>query len=269
MRLTHGGGGDFSPGKGFEGNLTSKTKSYAFTLAEVLITLAVIGVVAALTMPTLIQKYQEKATIAKLRKVNTTLNQAYQLAQIEYGSVNSWFTKVSINNDTSGVNLENQKLFYEKIAKYMKTTSVCYDDEEGCPKYNTVFTLSGTKRDVSWRKNVQLADGTFIMTFWVSRINCNANSNCGDFAVDINGDKGPNTMGKDVFNFIVSQTAIYPNGAPALADAVEVKFPKHCDRKTDADFRNGYTCAAWVVYNENMDYLHCDGLSWNGKHKCD
>jgi hypothetical protein len=31
----------------------------------------------------------------------------------------------------------------------------------------------------------------------------------------------------------------------------------------------GAPCTAWVIYNENMDYLHCDGLSWNGKTKCD
>ena len=31
---------------------------------------------------------------------------------------------------------------------------------------------------------------------------------------------------------------------------------------------NGYTCAAWIIYNENMDYLHCNDLSWDGKKRC-
>ena len=45
----------------------SKIK-FAFTLAEVLITLGIIGVVAAMTIPTLMQKYYEKQTVAKLKE---------------------------------------------------------------------------------------------------------------------------------------------------------------------------------------------------------
>ena len=37
---------------------------------------------------------------------------------------------------------------------------------------------------------------------------------------------------------------------------------------TSSSTANGYGCAAWVMYNENMDYLYCNDLSWNGKHKC-
>ena len=55
-------------------------KNLAFALAEVLITLGIIGIVAAMTLPTLIQKNQEKETVAKLRKFNTIINQAYMLA---------------------------------------------------------------------------------------------------------------------------------------------------------------------------------------------
>ena len=48
----------------------------AFTLAEVLITLAIIGVVAAMTIPTLISDFQEKVTVTKLQKV-------YSMAKIQ------------------------------------------------------------------------------------------------------------------------------------------------------------------------------------------
>lgn len=48
------------------GRLSSYNK--AFTLAEVLITLAIIGVVAAMTMPSLIQKYQEQKRVTQLKK---------------------------------------------------------------------------------------------------------------------------------------------------------------------------------------------------------
>ena len=52
-------------------------KKAAFTLAEVLITLGIIGVVAAMTMPSLIQNYQEKATVTKLKKCYSLVSQAY------------------------------------------------------------------------------------------------------------------------------------------------------------------------------------------------
>lgn len=62
-------------------NLTLKIKKIpAFTLAEVLITLGIIGVVAALTIPTLMQKADEQATVSALKKTYSTLTQAYNLA---------------------------------------------------------------------------------------------------------------------------------------------------------------------------------------------
>lgn len=42
---------------------------YGFTLAEVLITLGIIGIAASMTMPSLIQNHKEKETVAKLKKL--------------------------------------------------------------------------------------------------------------------------------------------------------------------------------------------------------
>lgn len=41
----------------------------SFTMAEVLITLGIIGIVAAMTLPALIQKYQKQETSARLKKI--------------------------------------------------------------------------------------------------------------------------------------------------------------------------------------------------------
>ena len=60
----------------------------AFTLAEVLITLGIIGVVAALTIPALIVNYKEKEIITKAKKNYSVAMQALQLAQAEYGTPN-------------------------------------------------------------------------------------------------------------------------------------------------------------------------------------
>lgn len=61
-----------------------------FTLAEVLITLGIIGIVAAMTMPTLMSKYREQTTMTKLKKFYTTMSQVQLRAIAEHGEVDSW-----------------------------------------------------------------------------------------------------------------------------------------------------------------------------------
>lgn len=70
----------------------------AFTLAEVLITLGIIGVVCALTIPSLIQKHRERAQIVKLKKVYSILNTAFNTAIAEHGDINTWTTEEIIRN---------------------------------------------------------------------------------------------------------------------------------------------------------------------------
>lgn len=61
-------------------------KKSAFTLAEVLITLGIIGVVAAMTIPTLLAKYQEKQTVTKLKQTYSILSQAIRSVQEDVGT---------------------------------------------------------------------------------------------------------------------------------------------------------------------------------------
>ena len=65
-------------------------RKVAFTLAEVLITLGIIGVVAAMTLPTLMAKYRENVTMSKLKKAYTTLAQAQLMSISENGDVDGW-----------------------------------------------------------------------------------------------------------------------------------------------------------------------------------
>ncbi len=68
----------------------AREKKCAFTLAEVLITLGIIGVVAAMTMPALITKYQKKVTSQKLKKFYTVMSQAIKLSEVENGPYPDW-----------------------------------------------------------------------------------------------------------------------------------------------------------------------------------
>ena len=60
-------------------------KANGFTLAEVLITLGIIGVVAAMTLPTLITNYQKRATVAKLKRAYSVIKQAYLMSYDQVG----------------------------------------------------------------------------------------------------------------------------------------------------------------------------------------
>lgn len=225
----------------------------AFTLAEVLITLGIIGVVAAMTMPSLIQNYQEKATVTKLKKFYSLVSQAY----------------VSILNDEGGsdtLQAGDDLEMMEKFGKYLKYQKTC-GRNKGCFPNVTYKSVTGNgynkwEDDTTYRSRAILTDGTLIM-FNLNALRNNSDNFYAQIYVDINGFKGPNQLGRDFFYFYISPEKIVPGGAKVL----ETIFP---DQKFDENCiqQNGYACAAWVIYNENMDYLHCKDLSWDGKHSC-
>lgn len=62
----------------------------AFTLAEVLITLAIIGVVAAMTIPTLMQKTDRREKVAAVKSSYSQLSQAVKMATALNGNVDKW-----------------------------------------------------------------------------------------------------------------------------------------------------------------------------------
>ena len=229
-------------------------KKAAFTLAEVLITLGIIGVVTAMTMPSLIQNYQEKATVTKLKKCYSLVSQAY----------------VSILNDEGGsdtLQAGDDLEMMEKFGKYLKYQKTC-GRNKGCFPNVTYKSVTGNgyskwEDDTTDRSRAILTDGTLIMFNKSAMWGGEGNYLYAQIYVDINGFKGPNQLGRDFFYFYISPEKIVPAGAKALEEKNEdQKFTKNCIQQ------NGYACAAWVIYNENMDYLHCKDLSWDGKHSC-
>lgn len=66
------------------------SRKCAFTLAEVLITLGIIGIVAAMTLPVLIANHRKQAVTARMRKFYTTINQALKFAEAENGYAGDW-----------------------------------------------------------------------------------------------------------------------------------------------------------------------------------
>ena len=228
------------------------TYKKAFTLAEVLVTLTIIGVVSSMTIPTLHQSHTEQTTVNKVKKFYTTLSQAYQKSVVEYGDVDTW----GITGNTKADAL----IIYNNLIKdNFKIVKDCGFDNNGDCIYNGNYKFLNGADTGNYAKDttynyykLALNDGS---TVWF-RGDENALINA---FIDVNGPQKPNQRGIDTFSFVVMDGKLVPNGVPGA----EVFFDDTCNRNS-----SGWGCGAWVVYKGNMDYLHCDDLKWNGKQKC-
>ncbi len=173
--------------------LNIKPKKSGFTLAEVLITLGIIGVVASITIPMLIANYQKKQTVTKLQKAISVINQAYRLSYDDVGEVTAEEARA----------MGGEEYFQKYWEPYIKVTSIC--NEIGCgyknsgqpwkmPSGNT-YPLQ-LQTDYS-RVGFNTSDGYFYMV--VTVVGATTLTTSDILVVDINGINKPNILGKDVF----------------------------------------------------------------------
>ncbi len=216
----------------------------AFTLAEVLITLAIIGVVAALTIPTVIRNYQERQTVTALKRAYAQLSQAFNMATVENGAISTW-------------SLENCSTVLDIVGPYLKITKKC-GTNSGCIS-DSYKTLNGKDTNaLNSHCKGRLADGTFFTIYTSESLkNCEINNYCGEFGIDLNGNKAPNQIGKDFFLFFITKNGVKPMGTP---DTVSRQLATNC-KMSNQDNYAGYACTAWVIAKGNMDYLRQD-VSW-------
>ena len=245
-------------------------KKVAFTLAETLITLGIIGIVAAFTLPSLIQHNIEKQRVAQLKKAYSELSQAYSLAVEEYGAPTEWGMGGMYEEKSHYIMANNMR-------KFLKLSVDCVDMTEVQTEKNCGFkgAFGGSQYIYNERnyKYVVLNDGSLVQFRIISGA-CNwafgtISNVCGGINIDINGATPPNRNGEDIFYIFMTRNKLIPAGI----DGASLSFERACNRAIKVPYSwyggdNMYSCTAWVLYNENMDYLHCDSLSWAGKHSC-
>lgn len=247
-------------------NIKNTLNKKAFTLAEVLITLAIIGIVATMTVKTLIQNSEERSYMSALTKNYAVITNAYNLAVADNGTPDSW----DLTTDPSP-NILN------KLIPFLNISKDCTDGSTGCWAKNVNYlrldpTLGGSQTyDSQDYPKIKLTDGTSILgrVFTTNCITSYGTSKelkniCGTYYIDINGDKKPNQWGKDVFALWVTKYGIVPRGS---AQDTIYSFSSDCNGAAGVN-QYGGSCAGWVLTNQNMDYLHCNGLNWNTKNKC-
>ena len=221
-------------------------KAFAFTLAETLIVMGIIGVVAALTIPNLNSSTADKEKVAKLQKVYSNLNDAYGRATAVYGPLEDWFI-----NDTTATAQSTR--FAERIQEFLKVSKDCGKTGTNCFANNYTYLRDSSAIGIldNTSNYVILADGAAL------KMHAAGNTKSADFWVDLDGKKGSNKNGKDLFLFEVStEKGVIPD------DMLGYDY----NNTSEGCFNNGY-CTKWVINFGNMDYLKTDktGKCPNGK----
>lgn len=231
-------------------------KLFAFTLAETLIVMGIIGIVSALTLPNLNSSTGEKEKIAKVKKIYQNLDDAVGRAQAVYGPMDEW-THLDADIPAQTTRFAQRITEFMKISKDcgMDTTGKCFVTKDSTLVYSTPTAQSQWEYNTNTYK-VILADGTSLSFYAQNAI----------FA-DIDGPtKGKSTWGSDLFVYWISDNKVNP---------FRVKFDDNEEPcRSDID-----DCVAWVVTFDNMDYLKTkDGttcssntskkLTWGGNHSC-
>lgn len=226
-------------------------KFTAFTLAEVLITLGIIGIVAALTIPTLMQNTQDQEFKTKLKKEYSVISQAHLLLSTENGG--SFVGALASGSGTGGGLLKS--VFKQKLSFLTEcdtndgtNLNVCF------PAQSTIKYLNGASAGPAYLANdatvgLVLKDGTSLAfggntggdTCTGTTGTPGYSNNCGYVLIDTNGIKPPNTWGRDIFIVFIFSDAIRPSSVSTILSSVA--NADDCNAGTN----NGFTCSSKYI----------------------
>ncbi len=181
----------------------------AFTLAEVLITLSILGIVAAISIPNLISHYKKVYTETRLKQAYSMLNNVIEQATIEYQGLKNVFSP-TVSLEEGAAEFRDKLLPYFKITKisepeywgYSGTASKRIKTRKGTDWNMKFFDDSGNVDYglQQWGYNIQLKNGMIVAYRKFMQPT---------FYVDIDGPDGKNRLGYDVFAFSIRPYETY------------------------------------------------------------
>ena len=204
-------------------------RQLGFTLAEVLITLVVIGVVAAMTVPTITANSNKQALKSALKKSNSVLQQGIKRYYAENG------IPMSKDELTSNSSLTDE--FFRKYFNVACFGLECTEGKEVVYKVYDNKTKAQVMKYPYWL-SVMLTDGTYI------HYGIYSPTKVATLIVDVNGPfKNPNVQGKDTFVFEINeQGELIPSGS----EKSSYKENTYCTNNSSYD-TSGYGCTAKVL----------------------
>jgi len=195
-------------------------KNAAFTLAEVLITLAIIGVVATMTIPTLISDYKDRELITKNKKVYSSVIQALNRVKADSSSLR--FDDMFGTSETSAEVAQNFSKYFRgakfldkpHILKYMQPVQASNGKNTcaGLVPSRTFSTIDDVFISVTSEGSGCNSTTTNYQYNSDGSIKTDSNGNpltytqklpCATITVDVNGKKEPNQFGKDAFSISI------------------------------------------------------------------
>ena len=220
-----------------ENSIKIKMIKKGFTLAEVLITLVIIGIISAITVPSLIQSTERNEFISGLNKAYSVIkNTLYKLS-------------ISSGYPMGDYGYLEEVNFLEEMAKNVNTIKFCEETDECFEGGNEARKyLKGGSTSINTGKALITSDG-YLYTYTKLK---NASSiyglsqadkakTIGRIVVDVNGSRKPNVHGRDTFFFyIVEGKGIIPAGTYDSSDCTKTSY--------------GRTCAAKVLKEKAMNY---------------
>ena len=227
-----------------------------FTLAEVLITLAVLGIISAIILPQLITNHKKKETVVRLKKAYSVVQQILTASQADNGDIETW-----------DVPSDGYDFFETYIKNYVQYTQEYSSSElwKIAPRkllngnnYNGTTYGSSSKTSSHFLIN----DGTLIT------LNNHSSNGYIWVGIDTNGLSNPNQIGKDTFLFMfTTEYGLQPfggNGTPAgwsygdySRDTVLSTKNNACNKQASLD--SGYWCTALII---NDDWKIKDDYPW-------
>ena len=220
----------------------------AFTLAEVLLTLAIIGVVAALTIPAVITKVTKDQYVTGLKKAYNTMKAVEREAIQEHGPMENWTWSPEGGGSDPTADFEKYFLPHFDVLKNCGATS-----EEGCFAVGNTHLNGGTWADFNHDQYYKIVTSDGMSWTYYKYGGINPLWLQGWFLVDVNGLKGPNRKGRDIFGFEVypSSLGIKPQGSYAYNGTPISTTEVNSSCNTSS---NGNDCAAKVLSEGAMNY---------------
>lgn len=199
-------------------NKHSKGVSKAFTLAETLITVVMIGVIAAMTVPTVKNHTEEVRYVAQVKKAYADISNATGALETKYGDCRFW------SFGTAGGWDQNADV----VSWYKKTMNAT-------PTTN--YTSNALTNEGGSSPSFSTADGMVWALF------PGGYSSGGVALVDVNGDEAPNARGVDIHGFRIGKSeADNESGVFALGDGVN-------------DTNSVWACTAYALNHGKMPWL--------------
>ena len=192
--------------------ITTEEALLGFTLAEVLVALAIVGILAALTIPALVTQIQDAQFHSAWKKTYADLSQASRNMAFDNGE--------DLKGVFRGISYQDSDVFRNEFLQYMNYTKRCNVDtssgfDECWHDKDSWYRLSGSKYNIAgwtYKSRAILSNGA-LLTFDNHNLGaCNGSyapndDNCGYIYIDVNGFKGPNTIGKDIYALMLLRNA--------------------------------------------------------------